>query len=86
MIVFRQRFEVEGHGQFPVDMLRYDACFPDSEIDSGKIDRSLDGSSIGTWRVRLMRFVWRKSDVPTSDRWKSFLVKVDPATIQTERM
>lgn len=29
---------VEGDGPFPIDMLRYDCCFPDSETMSERID------------------------------------------------
>ena len=32
--VFSLRFEVIGSGAFPVDMLRYDQCYPASEVDS----------------------------------------------------
>jgi hypothetical protein len=33
------RFVVKGRGRFPVDMLRYDACWPASSEDAGKITR-----------------------------------------------
>lgn len=65
-------FEVEGRGPFPLDMLRYDGCFP---------VRSEDASSIGlrepecyeaarTIRLRTVR------PKLTPDRWRSFGWKV----------
>lgn len=30
-------FKVTGAGQFPIDMLRYDACWPATEADAGKL-------------------------------------------------
>jgi hypothetical protein len=30
-------FEVEGRTQFPLDMLRYDACWPEGQEDVSKI-------------------------------------------------
>jgi hypothetical protein len=33
--MFRTQFVVSGKGTFPVDMLRYDTCFPDTESESG---------------------------------------------------
>jgi hypothetical protein len=87
MIVYRQTFEVEGRCIFPVDMLRYDGCFPASEIEAGKIERALDGSNIGLWRVTLKRYIFdTKSQLPTFDRWKSFQATVDASSVRTERM
>jgi hypothetical protein len=33
-------FEVEGFGEFPLDMLRYDHCIPDTQEDVSLIARS----------------------------------------------
>lgn len=54
---------VKGSGQFPFDMLRYDACIPAKETDSYKLAE--DGK----------RFVVLKTlhyNAPTIDRWRSF--------------
>lgn len=57
-----QAFTVEGAGQFPIDMLRYDACWPSTQQDVAAIER------IGTRR----RIQLRGITAPTAARWKSF--------------
>ena len=37
MTAYIQRFQVTGRMAFPIDMLRYDACYPDSERDAAII-------------------------------------------------
>lgn len=59
--------EVEGRGPFPIDMLRYDQCWPKTEIDSGKITRTFQRSGVFTWTIRL-----KGTRPPTIDRWESF--------------
>lgn len=73
MKLYRQLFEVEGRHPFPIDMLRYDACFPASETESHKINATFDGGRIETTRVTLARYI--RADMkqePTSGRWHSF--------------
>jgi len=61
---------------FPIDMLRYDECFPATERDAAKIYHSInsdhDGSSI-TVACYCGRG-WR----PTSRRWESFSWQIVP--------
>lgn len=63
---------------FPIDMLRYDDCSPDSEVDSYEILRTLH-----EWRERepgsgelshitVKKFMFEKRAPFTLDRWKSF--------------
>lgn len=63
-------FTVEGHGRFPVDMLRYDCCFPLSGDDAENIiAHSAEESEHSLRKVRLVsNTLWR----PTVDRWSSF--------------
>jgi hypothetical protein len=60
------RFAVEGGGEFPLDMLRYDAAYPASESDSYRM------------RERGKRVVWleTKRERITPARWASFCWKV----------
>lgn len=62
----RTRFEyiVTGRGSFPLDMLRYDACWPMSSSDVSKMDASAgrDPRSIAM----------RSYTQPTLARWSSF--------------
>ena len=67
------RIEVTGKGQFPIDMLRHDQCFPIFESDSEIIRNSLAvrGRSIGPQIIALGS--WHPSRwEPTKDRWASF--------------
>lgn len=69
---------VTGSGQFPVDMLRYDSCYPASETDSGIIASTF--TNYGTWRVHVrMRPLEKKKDKKywTVGRWESFGVKIE---------
>ena len=60
----KYRFEVAGKGYFPIDMLRYDACYP------------LDGDSVANMsgeRTEGHRVVLLGADhEPTVARWVSF--------------
>ena len=60
------KFVVEGSGEFPFDMLRYDACYPLNERDSYKLRSSSD--------VQCRRRVVLKSlnHPTTSGRWESY--------------
>lgn len=62
------RIEVTGHGQFPIDMLRHDQCFPlfesDSEIIRNETGLMVHVVALGHWGP--------SSWVPTEGRWKSF--------------
>lgn len=79
-------FVVRGDSGFPTDMLRYDACYPESEEDSGKIDRS-NRHEEGPFMIRL-----RSQDAnvirngPTDDRWRSrgWQVVANTVTVYTD--
>lgn len=60
---------------FPIDMLRYDGCYPATESDSNKIIWSItdDGSlSVNALEIKLVRAGAEKNWWPTGDRWQSF--------------
>lgn len=82
-----QTFEVRGRYPFPIDMLRYDGCFPIREAeDSGGIARSIEQHGRGEDMekpIRLGRYVERRSDLPTAHRWRSFGWLVLRYTIET---
>lgn len=67
-------YTVTGFGQFPIDMLRYDRSFPDSESESGKIAATFHGA--GQWSVRLAMHGCTRADGPCEGRWQSFICKV----------
>jgi hypothetical protein len=68
-----QIFHVTGSGFFPLDMLRYDSCYPHSQEDVSKIS-SLGKSSedLGQRTITLARRVKSRIDQPRIDRWASF--------------
>lgn len=59
---------VEGRGDFPFDMLRYDSCLPSEEKDSNQMIRS--------FAPEPRRIVLRRRSINatygTPDRWRSF--------------
>ncbi|MBI2405420.1 hypothetical protein HYV22_04595 [Candidatus Gottesmanbacteria bacterium] len=69
--MFTQEFSVQPRGEFvfefPLDMLRYDYCWPATSDDVLKIASPSIGCVIG-----LRRSVAYKTDFPTSGRWESF--------------
>jgi hypothetical protein len=84
---YRQCFTVYGTMQFPIDMLRYDHCFPASEQDSYTIlDTFNKLQPHGRWKVGLMRYVETKGAYPTLGRWESFCAKVDQSSFRTEKI
>lgn len=60
-------FAVEGRGTFPVDMLRYDRCWPAATSDAQAImPASLE------FTAQKRRVVLRSHFTPTVGRWNSF--------------
>ena len=64
-------YTVRGHGQFPIDMLRYDSAWPYSGEDADKIG-TVDGA-LERREVRLSTYKRPKGQNNfTSKRWDSF--------------
>lgn len=81
MTTYYTTFTVSGIGYFPMDMLRYDACFPlrPSDVESISDARSMEKRT----EVQL-RHVGVTSDwQPTNERWQSFWWSVVPSSVQT---
>lgn len=78
-------FKVSGTGTFPIDMLRYDQCWPKTEShDTLAISNSFNPRNIGApWVITL---VTTRASGPTVDRWASFGWKVDPESINKQRL
>jgi hypothetical protein len=79
-----KRFTVKGiNTPFPIDMLRFDECWPETVTDSGKLANTF-GFRHGR-RVRwTLTLVSNRDDAPTIDRWQSFSVEVvDQTGIET---
>jgi len=68
-------FTVEGHGHFPLDMLRYDACYPQTGEDVEKMSYNSEEGVRQRRRVHLVHRTIpdeRNGAFPTRDRWMSF--------------
>lgn len=71
-------FTVAGTGEFPLDMLRYDSCWPARSEDALAIGDSSYAKAEGRDLSKVWQIVlackpgdnW--SSVPTHGRWKSF--------------
>ena len=86
--VYIQEFEVEGSGDFPFDMFRYDQCYPVREgTDTGQMSTPSYGRHPLPKRViKLERIMLNKHQMPTSDRWKSFLWRVVEGSVKTRKI
>lgn len=72
----RFEFTVSGYGDFPIDMLRYDSCWPKSGVDSAEVLKSFYP---GQDRRGASRFVTLEGlNEPTGARWMSFRWTVHP--------
>jgi hypothetical protein len=58
-------FDVEGKGSFPIDMLRYDLCWPATGEDSSMIEAVVHPRLTRQIRMRGLK-------PPTVARWASF--------------
>lgn len=62
-----REFTVKGNGMFPIDMLRYDNCWPATSEDAAKLaGRGPREVTLGT----------RNRTAPTVGRWPSFMWRV----------
>lgn len=69
---FNFRFTVQGRGQFPLDMLRYDRCWPRGETDAN-VAQSSSERAVGEARLVELTATDRPSYwTPTEGRWRSF--------------
>ncbi len=74
--MYMSKFVVEGRGHFPLDMLRYDSCWPSTQSDVAALDYIREDfrkpPNEKSRRVALSRCHKTKGFKPTSDRWESF--------------
>lgn len=63
---------VHGSSDFPIDMLRYDCCWPRNESDSYLIQGGAYSEPKDARNVWLLHDADNKHWRPNVDRWKSF--------------
>lgn len=61
-------FKVTGESRFPLDMLRYDSCWPHHQEDVSTLGMAINRYPTGNRPIRLVSSV----KPPTIDRWASF--------------
>ena len=80
MKLYEHTFTVRGKGDFPIDMLRYDSCYPATGVDAAAIeatkDRFADAESRRKVREIKLYSISRTMVGPTNDRWASFMWSV----------
>jgi len=62
-----RKYHVRGRGRFPIDMLRYDSCWPAGQEDVSLITDSLGGP----YELREVALYFNHH-APTDQRWRSF--------------
>jgi len=62
------KFTVEGLGEFPLDMLRYDRCFPRTGMDCDSITYKGERRQVTLVALNRDSYLWK----PTYGRWESF--------------
>jgi hypothetical protein len=75
------RFTVKGSFRFPLDMLRYDQCWPADPTATANMEYSTESRSPEGYEVELLHWAdghW----TPTEGRWASFGWHVDSSSIQ----
>lgn len=71
MAQFTYDFTVAGSGKFPIDMLRYDECWPVDAAAASRIQ-----ADINTGERTPIQLRTNKRGGPTAARWDSFGWKV----------
>lgn len=69
-----RRFTVRGRGEFPIDMLRYDRCWPRTGEDVLRIEPSYTSrGDLSTREVTLYKYTQlKRGSVAEAGRWRSF--------------
>ena len=66
---WEHRFQVRGSAHFPLDMLRYDHCYPDAQQVAADLS---SGEYNNVRTITLVQHTDTQQPQVTHDRWKSF--------------
>jgi len=80
--MFYHILTLEGRGRFPLDMLRYDRCFPHRQEDVS----ALDAEPGENWKCQVVQYTTTRQHRFTPARWSSFSVGADVLNIQTGKV
>ena len=83
--MYVHRFTMVGRGIFPMDMLRYDQCWPEGAGDVLKLETPRENRE--PREVNLVHYSHTKAWNPTQDRWRTFgwTMKVDSHSVEPAR-
>lgn len=65
-------FKVRGTGAFPVDMLRYDECYPTDSVSAGAIGMCTENVRAKDSKRTVSLATTKRCPWPTTRRWESF--------------
>jgi len=71
-----KRFSVEGSGEFPLDMLRFDRCWPSGAGDAAQIGAHYGMADPEAVRARTVALETAEKYAPNRQRWLSFRWRV----------
>lgn len=71
MPMYHHKFSVSGPAPFPVDMLRYDGCYPSTQDDTARLARAFR-SPFSDMTIHLSTINDQRRWSPTVARWNSF--------------
>jgi len=71
-----KRFTVEGSGEFPLDMLRSDRCWPAGADDAARIGAHYGMADPDGVRARSVTLETAEKYAPNRQRWLSFRWRV----------
>lgn len=74
------RFTVTGGGEFPLDMLRYEGAYPETQQDARRAQYEDERRE-----VTVLKWSDRPDWYPTSSRWESFGWRVKPGSVEPAR-
>ena len=86
MNLYRTHFNVIGSFDFPLDMLRYDSCFPADEDAAAAIGYSVHDRVKERLDIKLRKLHVGEDPLLTPDRWSSFLWVINRRSIITEKI
>lgn len=68
---YEHKFEVVGQTVFPIDMLRYDSCYPETTKDAENVVKSFNPEDRTMKSVALVCVTTNRHWRPAADRWRA---------------
>jgi hypothetical protein len=84
MALYKHEATVTCRYAFPIDMLRYDGCYPRREEDSHRIEASIRGEYDGAFEIEIAKRSPEKGISWAYARWESRGCKIQH--IETRRL